>query len=521
MSIIIEFNNKNNVYNQLKNRINNIDDDTEIVNCIRIKYRNDILLTGHMTLPIINNKKEGIILEDYCIKIYYENDIILYPIYKIVHLLEDNITEDIEDNKLYYDSHLNLFFIKFNCIFYENIYYDFNNLDKKVLFQNNYINTDITIKWLDGRLINNTYITKISCDYIWINKYLLLPPIPYLISNNDLDDNGEELISGSVVLDINNNIIGLISHITDNIYITPTLSILRSLEYFYNNKVCLLNIDTLRVNINMMYNNIHHNKQCLFIINNDNFKYYKSLNKKILDSNLSSNITSNVSNVSSYISNVNDENNKKKKIQYLNLRSGTIIESIDDYILSDNSIINNNDIIVDNKEIPIKSYMWLFKTNNNLYNDSIENKVKISIYKKDSFKINKEVFESGMIYRIDESNINKKIKINEFYYYFEDNYNGINISNINLINYRNKYILEVDEHLILLLKDILRNNNYNICNYIWNNKYNKMKKILLLLSINNDNNVIKIIKKYNNLEEITQINNSKRKLKKIINNFYK
>ena len=517
MSTIIEFNNKNNVYNQVKNKINNIDDDTEIVNCIRIKYRNDILLTGHMTSPIINNKKAGQILEDYFIKIYYENNVIEYPIYNIVHLLEENIEDNIEDNKLYFDSHLNLFFIKFNCIFYENIYYDLNNLDKKALWQNNNINNDIIIKWLDHTLTNDSYITKISSDYIWINKYLLLPPIPYLISDDNLNDYEEDLISGSVVLDINNNIIGLISHVTDKIYITPILSILRSLEYFDNNKICLLNIDTLRVNINIMCDNINYNKQYLYINNNDNFKYYKSLNKKIINSNLSPDIYSNLS------TDINNNINKKKKTQYLNLRSGTIIESIDDYTLSNNSTINNNDIIVDNKEIPIKSYIWLFKKNidTNIDIDNIENKIKINIFKKDSFKINKEAFESGMIYRIDETNINKKIKINEFYYYFEDNYNGINLSNINLINYRNKYILEVDEHLILLLKDTLRDNNYNICNYIWNNKYNKMKKILLLLSINNNKNVIKIIKKYNNLEEITLINNSKRKLKKIINNFYK
>jgi hypothetical protein len=113
MSTIIEFNNKNNVYKQLENKINNIDDNTEIVNCIRIKYKNDILLTGHMTSPIINNKQTGQILEDYFIKIYYENDIIEYRIYKIIHLLEENIEENIEDNKLYYDSHLNL--LLFDC----------------------------------------------------------------------------------------------------------------------------------------------------------------------------------------------------------------------------------------------------------------------------------------------------------------------------------------------------------------------------------------------------------------------
>ena len=113
MNLLVEIQKCNNIYNNLSNHVNKTKImNTEIINGILVKYKNIKWLTG-----IITNIDGVFINKSMEVQIFLEDDYYIYNIKYIKSLLDENISEELlkteEINEtLFFDNHLNLFFIK-------------------------------------------------------------------------------------------------------------------------------------------------------------------------------------------------------------------------------------------------------------------------------------------------------------------------------------------------------------------------------------------------------------------------
>jgi len=440
MNVFIEFDKSYNIYNKLSSIINNnVHNNREIVNGVFIKYKNTKWIVGPMINldgNYINNKiKVEILLNN-----YYFN----YEIKNIKSSFEKNINiETIDNNTILFDTHLNLFFIKFE----KNINVNFHDIDKYNNKLFNYESNIINIKWLE---VANNEITNCSLqtniiDYGWDNNFCCLPPIPYIacnisnkkplsgsiVYNHDYDSNTNTDTKTDNDFSNDSNFIGIVSYINDYIIVTPLSSIIRSLNYLYGDNILLINIETEQIKLNI--NNRLENG--LLIKNNYYINYYNKIKK---NKEISSQIL-----------------NKYKT--YSLLSKGSIIRSIDNMIVDDTGYLKRGNYL-----IPYNSYIWLF---GNEY-------INIELYKisKNRLKSNFSNFSNIILNKVDYINI---------IYEFENINIGINLHEIKYIKYNRKYIFELNEKFIEIFKDLILHNE-KIKNYITNNKFNVNNKKILV-----------------------------------------
>jgi hypothetical protein len=472
MNALIEFEKCKNIYHELNNFINNIKIcDNEIVNGILIKYKNKKWITGTIMNIDGNFTKDEMNIE-MNIEIIIENNYYCYNIKCIKSLLDENISqntyEDINNETLFFDQHLNLFFIKFEEEIDDNLYYNLDDNDIKDLLNINY-NTcpNIYFKYLTAKN-NNLEIIRIDGiiidTYYWNNSFIWLPPIPYLKCKVE----NTKPQTGSAVLNNDGKLVGIVSYYDDNVIITPLVSIIRSLNYFSGHKLKIINIDT--INTKIICNDIIENG--IIINNNYNknlYDHYKKLVKKNTD---------------------NDSLINLMKIykKYGLLKKGSIIRSI-----NNKKINQDGNIQMDNISIPIKSYIWY------LINEEYIN---IELYK---------TIKKNSLINAFEINLNK-INSNFILFKLENKNITTNIDEINYIKYNNKYLFELNETFIDIFQNLILNNSY-INNYLINNKYNiRNKKIILAINLIENNIILKIVHKFSSIIDIK--NNLNRKAQK-------
>lgn len=475
--MFININIRDNIkYNIIKQNIYNEDKTNNKIRYrfVPIQYKNINLIVTPL------NELEGLFLEKNIdnIEIILETEEKIKKIYlkKIICFYDDEYNPN-EYYDCYYDTFINLLFIRIDVkLKLEYIILDNYDYFSYYLLEYNKIDCKINLNNTD--IMDKKFNTIVLGEnYFWAKRFIIFPEIPFLISMM----NTTNIINGSeVISNVDNKLLGILNNsiynnVNDNFdyYITPIFSILFSLNLIFNKKHILFNLD---YRIQTIKNNLSLNDYVGLKINES---YFNNYNTKDYDGN-------------------NIEINNKI------FDKNMIIYSLDDMLF------DNNGMIVYYKPIPIKSYIWFFKKidEDNYYN------IKYSILKIANNKIEIEKKESKIY-----NNINI----------------GINLSNFNYVNYKNKYIFELNENLLLLLKNyIIQDKLYiELIGYIVKNRFKKNKQILgielyssskleeynknnIQININNEFIHIKpkifIIKKYKNIQEIYKNYSTKIKL---------
>lgn len=439
----------------------------DIYNNIQKKYgivkdTCNIMVNG---IPIIFNEEHYILLN------YSNIDIsglkITKKPYKIQYMISDDVNDEILINNIYniqnfnttmhiqdkdciYDELTNIMFIKFYDSRFD--YYKISNnyIDENITINNLYDITNNNIKyvWIDNMLNKNNLIID-NCKILYENKFINLPRIPLIVStfNNTNDVDITELslpITGSIALDKDDNFLGIVSYSNKKNIATIPLLVIQNLLTF--KPIYGINFDV----------------SVLKIVVNDtsltNYALYK-----------------------------NDAHKK-------------IITKINNKCINEKGFININD-----KYIPLCTYLWLFNNNDNkIYIENINNNKKI--IKKDNLQILK-------INNIDEY---KKMEINQDIIELHNiKNNTLSLSDLNYIKYKKNYIIEINEKIMQIFKYIFQTTDD--LNYLYDHviKYKHSKnKIIILI---NNKFEIKIIKKINN-KNITNLKNIQNNLdiKKIV-----
>ncbi len=482
MNVLVEFQKCDNLYSDLYNHVNKIENSpVEIVNGVLINYKNIRWIIGPILytdgISIDEEKEEEINIEVYIGNIYQS-----YIIKKIKFLLDINLdAKNKEERKhtLFFDSHLNLFFIEFEGNFEEDLFYNLEEDNIEDLLNRNYKDTNINFRWLsinDSEENDEIYFRQYNANgiifnnYYWNNEFKCLPPIPYLgcyiTEDNSITRNG------SSVIDDNNKLIGIVSYINSNIVITPLVSIIRSLKYFEGKIIKIINISTIvkqiQINGSIEYG--------LMIKNNYNqnlHNYYERMNNR------------------REYEEINDNDTKIYK-KYNMLSKGSIIRSVNRNKIDKDGYIRNNNI-----SIPIKSYIWLLKIDNKYVDFEIYNNIR----KKNITEIiNLSKLETSFLsYKLENKNL------------------GINIHEIKYVKYNNKYLFELNEKFIDIFQNLILNDEY-VTKHLEDNRYNvKNKKILFGIDLGNESIKIKIVQKLISIDDINQ-NESKHSLRNYINN---
>lgn len=502
--MLIEINKKSNIYDEINSQLyDNIRNNFSIIyNFIPVKIcENYYILTSSVDL-------EGYLM-DYRshIKIkLFINDNIGKEIYlnNIISFTENNYDiNKLHEYDCFIDSICSLILIKYKSDELEYIDIDDNINDNINDFKNNiYSNEKILLNyyWTNNDFKQNLFSNETEINFIWDQKYCNLPSIPYIIDLMKNNNYTDLPIVGSSVYK-NDKFIGIVSYSSfDEIVITPLISIKKLCGYMKNNIIYCLGIDTMKISLNLNYSNKEY-ENGLIIYNN----FYDKLLRKKKTNNKNINLNNN---------NCTFSNNE------MYFRQKNIICSIDNYLINqDGNIILNN---TENITIPFKSYLWLFKTNNDV--------LKLEYIPYHNYDIN--MTYSNDFLSLDNMTINrKKIKkknltikkeeviLNENYYY--NNISSITINELKYIKWKNIKILELNEKILYGLKQfVITNINLystvfekilnNICNFYG-------KKILLILYQNSENiNEIKLINKINKFDELINNYKSHDELKKFI-----
>lgn len=502
--MIIEFNKKRNLYDDISNKLYNTEFNKKICyNFTPIEiYEQKYILTSSKNL-------EGYLMDynkDVKVKLYIKNknnDI------ECINLQLTNIgvfgseinqyeTSNIDEISYdcYIDSVCDLLLIKFNSSKLNYIKICNNlNCDNDVRYDEEIINLKYTWMNKNFEVKNMDKIGKII--NVWNDKYINLPPIPLMINveNNESESrlSKSKPITGSSVFDNDNendnNFLGIVSYINPGeIIIIPLISIKKICDYLFDFKLCYFGIDFIPIKFNFKsgLNNINYTNG-LLITNNyyDNLlSYEKKIGleiKKIINKNN------------------NDSLLKKDSLQitqdYINLKKGNIICSVDGYKIDSygNIIIGENETLSIRekkyKTIPFKSYMWLFK-------NKINNKISLKNISPKNYTgdltnlqgINNELM-------IDDSCIKKHVNIIESSILIKTDYNSISsfgLDKIKYITYESNSniikLVELNEKTLEIIKQFLSINQRiysELMNNIFDNKYSyNGKKTLLLFNFN-------------------------------------
>ena len=457
---------KHQIYDDIRSSINNVyrinTNHTEdiIMNAIPIKYKDNYWIVSNLANLEISSL--DLTKETYEIK-YVVNEEVNGTILidKVCSLHELYLKHGIEDINCLYDEHLNIMFVKFQDVRIEYIdidNYEFNNFEECEKY-------NLVISWINNFLEKKT-ITSSNNKIIYEDKFLNLPSIPYIISNSDMID---ELVdrpiinypcTGAVVFNDMGNFLGIVSYINDKQIVTiPVNLIKRSLNYIDNDPL---------------------------------YKFNYELNpiKIILKNALGADITE-------YGLYYVKKANESEEIH-------NIILSMDEHQIS-----FEGELLINNYSVPVSTYLWLFKNEKN---------VKIKVISPNSLKnvrINNETEPMSVDCRFTEN-----LRFNHYNMKLSSNPNDtLSVSKLNFVKYNKKYLIEINEKIMQILKIIIMNtDNLNeLYDYVNENKFSG-KKIVVMID---DNVNIKIIQKIknavvNNLNTIIKHYKTENALKKYI-----
>jgi hypothetical protein len=534
--MIIEFNKKSNFYDNLVSELYGCEINNTIYNnFIPIKLLDEYyILTSSKNLEgYLIDYRDGI-----KIKLYIENndsieceEIILTNIVIFGKNTRETVTN------CYIDIFNNLLLIKFNSSKLNYIHIDDElSLDLDLDLDLRFDVEKIKLKyiWIDEKFNTHTLNKFSKIVNTWNDKYINLPPIPYMIDIiEDINSQSEDKdiknqtypITGSGVYDSNNNFMGMVSYLNSGqIIITPLVCIKKMKDYLRGENILYMGLDLYPIKLdfklglndinyhngllvtNNYYDNIIHKKNNLErkikkIIDNDeeivesnkivsgeiiDYEFIIESDKKIKDNKILNNLIE-----------------KKKIFDCIdidkNFKKGNIICGVDNFKINSNGflIINtkinqNNKLIY--KTIPFKSYIWLFKNN---YNKRIVlNNILPNNYMGD---LTKQISKSNEII-IDDSHIKKKINLCETNIILETEFeriSSIGFGELKYITYNSIKVVEITEKIMEILKDYMAINQSvysSIFNKIFNSKYTyNDKKILFVLNFETDKKIIKIL----------------------------
>ena len=498
--MLIEFIIKKNFYDDLEEKLYKQKNLNSIVyNFIPIIINNNYFIITCLS------KLESYLLdyrEDVKVKLYLKDEIKNINLKKIISFTEKNFNPR-EQYDCYIDSICNLLLIRFKSDELNYICIDDNlNIDTDILL--NEQNLNLNYKWTD-EFLNDIIYNKNNelIKYIWEEKYINLPQIPFIIDNIIIKD---KLIpkTGSGVF-TNNNLLGIVLYINNlEIIIAPLICIKKLSNYFYNNMISTLGLDLRPVifNFESDFNKIEF-ENGLMICNN----FYDNMKKNNL---LKYDLT-----IDESFSNLYDILKKNNKF----LKRKNIICSVDDYKINNigNIIISECSVNkLNSKQIPFKSYIWLFKS----VDDYI---IKLKFIPNHIYNINLLVLNYKKII-ISDSNLKKKIKINEKLFILEKNFNDISSFSCNEIKYitwKHKFMFELNEKILLILKNFIVDKSLlykNIFTKIFKNRftYNK-KKIILIINFEHSNYPsIYILDKYIDFNDLIDNNTTNKHLKSFL-----
>jgi len=150
-----------------------------------------------------------------------------------------------------------------------------------------------------------------------------------------------------------------------------------------------------------------------------------------------------------------------------------LINKIDGYKIDNKTMIDYKEF-----KIPLSTYIWLFAKNKVvIHGTNIQNK---------------HINTSDAEYIINSKYVNKL----RFYYYelklYILNNTVLSVSKLNFVNYKNRYVLELNEKIMQLLKKVIQTtNDYDyFYDYVMDNKFSKNKIIFVM----NERLEIKILK---------------------------
>jgi hypothetical protein len=425
------------IYDKLNNKINypnEVEKTTiKIFNLTPIFYKGiKFLITSFLGLEhLFLNRNNKII-----IKYFFEDEtfgnIIINKHLNLLNIKKFNL-DFFQEYDSFYDEHTQLLFIKFQDICIE--YFDISDFNLNRLINTSFKNQKVNISFIDNSVNKITIETEILSDYIFKNKYFTFHDLPYLtaLTQTYLPR------KGAPVVNYNNDFIGIVNYISsgNKIMITPLMNIIRSLKY-------------LESKVNILYT-----LDFDYIVEKIENLDDKSSLKNVLK--ITKNITDN-----SKISNI-------------------YIMSVDDNLISDNGNIIYNDI-----NIPLKTYIWL----------NMLNKINITYLKYEDTKF---ITKKKIIY------LKKWYKIS-----------NISVSKLNYFNTKNKFIIELNEKILSIIVNYLNNNpNYiTILDKIHNDRFSILrKKILLFIKLNkNSNHHFELIEDYVSIADINEKLNTTKSL---------
>lgn len=571
--MIIEFNKKQNFYDDLENDLyGTIFEKTICYNFIPVeifgvKYilTSSYDLNGYLT-EYNNNIPLNIYIQD------TDNNILCIK-HKLTNVVNfANFINKIFENEIepdcFIDSICDLLLIKFvsSKLNYIKIH---NNLSCFVDLRQQCEKIKLTYSWsyVEANNIKQKILTKITqVINIWSDKYINLPPIPYII---DISKKKENLpLTGSAVYDSKSNLIGMISFIDgDEIKIIPLICIRKICDYLNGDGLRYMYIDTypMKLDFKSGLNNINYNKG-LLIRNNyyDNLiKNKNKIEKKIknLQSNLCSENNDFIENEKKYIahklnlmcfyeekSNLDieikdNEQNLKKYLtldnlmkqfhmvniddNYRGLKRGNILCSIDNYKIDSNGnmiILESNDDTNKTIIIPLKSYIWLFKNKtNNMINFKL---ISSNDYRGDLIKMLEETDEPILT----DSFVKKQINLTEINIATNNDYLSnaiIDYGKIKYISYKSIKLIELDEKILNIFKCLLIDNQEQYSQIIElifseDKKFtlNDNKKILITLNMIGRVPEIKIMSnKIKNFDDFLNKYRTKREQKNFLINY--
>jgi hypothetical protein len=435
------------IYDEIRSNINqiygidmNCTDDI-IMNAIPIKYNNNYWIVSSLASLEISSLELD--KQSYEVK-YIINDEIKgnIPINNVCSLHDTENRKNDKTIDCLYDEHLNIMFIKFQDIRIE--YFDIT--DYEFDWFDNFENCNMNFTWLNNLLVKKTIISPHN-KIVFEDKFINLPSIPYVVSEtkliNELVDKPmiDYPCTGATVLNELGQLMGIVSYVgKNNIVSIPVNLIKKSLGYLNFIPIYNMNVNLTPIKIN-----------------------YK---------------------------NELDANTTEYGLYFKKKEANSIIMSIDNY-----SICPNGDLLIRENTVPLSAYLWLFK------NDNIVKIKGISLNTLKNIRINKE--EEDLYYveltRIENIKFNYyKIKL------LSNTETALSISKLNYIEYNKKYLIEINEKIMQILKILFQTtNNYdNLYDYINENKCSNKR---IVISINSRMN-IKIIKKIKNIP-ILNINN--------------
>ena len=512
--MIIEFNKKSNFYDNLAYELYGCEINNVIYNnFIPIKLLDECyILTSSKNLEgYLIDYRDGV-----KIKLYIEtNDSI-----ECEELILNNIvifgknTRDTITN-CYIDTFNNLLLIKFNSCKLNYIHIDNElSLDTDLRFDMEKIK--LKYIWVDENFNTHTLNKLSKIVNTWNDKYINLPPIPYMIDiiENNNSQSGEKKIgtqnypiTGSGVYDSSENFIGIVSYVNlEEIIITPLVCIKKMQDYLRGENLLYLGLDLhpIKLNFSSGLNNINYSNG-LFVTNNyyDNIINKKNKLERNIEKIKNNYYNSDDDEKSEKIKKLKNLIEKNKLLDYVEtnkcLKKGNIICCVDNYkidstgylIISTKVNSNNKNIY---KTIPFKSYIWLFKNN---YNKRLVlNNILPNNYRGDLTKL---ITQSNDII-INDSHIKKQINLYETNIILETKFeriSSITFGELKYISYNSIKVVEITEKIIEILKDYMlinQSEHYSILNKIFNSKYTyDEKKILFILNLETDIKRIKII----------------------------